>query len=161
MTKHFHNERGITLIELLAALSIAVMIITIITTLIINSLNGFNQLTRKESVQEQARLLVEHVASTVRKQSYASIEATASALEFRNSDDDYVAYVFADGTITLHIRNGMSEQTMELADSLSEMPFQVTPAGTETKIDIFLDFLTEDNQRYEYSATMYTKDWSG
>lgn len=160
MIKPAFNQKGVTLLELLVAISIAAIIVGVISSAIYSSMTGFNRLAKKQSVQEQARLVSEQVAATVRKKAYTEIKADNGILRFRNSDTDYVEFRYADNRITMVLQDGSVQQTMELASGVTNNPFSVEKPGNEYKITLNLVFDSASTQPYSYSSSLYTKNWS-
>lgn len=157
----FPNQKGVTLIELLVAISIASIIVGVISAVIYSSITGFNHLTEKQSVQEQARLVTEQVAATVRKKAFSSILLKdGNTLEFSNSPTDYTSFTYEGNKITMTTQNNGSQQVMELARGVTAMPFSVTKPGQEHEIKVNLVFGGKDIESYTYNSTVYTKNWS-
>lgn len=155
-------QKGFTLIELLVAISIASIIVGVISAAIYSSMTGFNHLTEKQSVQEQARLTTEHIASTVRKKAFAEIKDTTNhtVLLFNNSNTDYIQYKYENNAITMDLKDNTLQQSMVLAKGLTNTSFTVEPSGSEFKITLNLVFEGEDIEPYTYKSTLYTKNWS-
>lgn len=157
----FPNQNGVTLIELLVAISIASIIVGVISAAIYSSITGFNHLTEKQSVQEQARLVTEQVAATVRKKAFSSIQVKdGNTLEFSNSPADYTSFKYEGSKITMTAQDGGSQQVMELARGVTVMPFKVTKPAQEQEITVELVFGGKDIESYTCKSTVYTKNWS-
>jgi prepilin-type N-terminal cleavage/methylation domain-containing protein len=155
------NQKGVTLLELLVAISIAAIIVGVISAAIYSSMTGFNHLTEKQSVQEQARLVTEQVAATVRKKAFSTIQVKDSnMLEFKNSATDYTSFTFEDNKITMTTQDNTNQQVIELARDVTAMPFSVTKPGKEYEITVNLVFDGKDIEPYTYKSTLYTKNWS-
>jgi prepilin-type N-terminal cleavage/methylation domain-containing protein len=122
------NQKGISLIELLAAITISAIIIGGITALLFQTDQGFKKLTANENIQEKARIITEHIVNQVRAKSYTNITSTNadnnnSVLDLTVTATDKVVYRFTRPNFTIETTNGATTASMNITNQLDEATF--------------------------------------
>ena len=91
------QNKAFTLIEVLIAISIFVVVITIVLSLFSAAIRGYRKVIAMQNVQENARFLLEFMTKEIRMSTISSY--TQNTLNIVRSDNQAVAYVFSGGKL--------------------------------------------------------------
>ncbi|MED4603470.1 prepilin-type N-terminal cleavage/methylation domain-containing protein [Paenibacillus validus] len=170
------NERGLSLVELLAAITIAAIVIGVVSSAIFQTYTGFATVTARESTQENARLVTEHIVNRVREQPYVISQSDENFLELTAPDgnpdtpDDFVHYR-REGTnlsvitrannrvATTLIATNVTEAHAELIDAHGQIITGSSPLQAQA-IRISLNFRTTDKHMQHFSTTISIPSWN-
>lgn len=158
------NERGMTLIELLAAITITAMIIGIITSISFVAGRSMQTIPQRESVQEAARLLTEHMTDQIRSQSItAATDQEGYFLELRrnNTARELAArYLYNEEQQTVTIEHYQDGQmtAYELQAKISSV--SATLEENNKLIRLFISAEVPFNRDYSYSTTVRIPSWN-
>lgn len=89
------NKKGLTMIELLLAVAIFIVVVSIIFSLFLTGLKGQRRAIASQNVQDNARFLLAFIAKELRMSSINSV--TSDTLDITRHDGADVTYTF-DGT---------------------------------------------------------------
>jgi len=92
MSKSFKN-RAFTLVEFLVAMSIFVVVTTVVLSLFSAAIKSYRRVSAMQNVQENARFLTEFMTKEIRMSIIKS--STPTTLVLTRSDDQSVSYVFS------------------------------------------------------------------
>ncbi|MFH1129222.1 MAG: prepilin-type N-terminal cleavage/methylation domain-containing protein [Patescibacteria group bacterium] len=93
------NTRGFTLIELLVAMSIFIVVITIVFGLFSSAIKGQRRVIAMQNIQENARFMLEFMAKEIRMSIINSPDGVSDTLSITRSDGDDVVYAISNGRI--------------------------------------------------------------
>jgi|GEM_PF-4566132 len=163
------NARGVTLIEVLAALSLTVLVLGTLLYLVNQTHSSAAQLQSREAVLQQSRDIVQHLVRSARNGMNAS-QSSTSELWLHGEHGDYVHYVWDPTTRAFTVEQQLADDQGVLG-SLSRHLFssQVADASivvTDTdpslpngsRIEITLVMFLPGNQQHTTSTVVYTTD---
>lgn len=93
-----YRNKGFTLIELIVAMAIFIIVISLVVSLLMTSLKGQRRVVAIQDVQDNARYLLEFMAKEIRMSEIDS--STYYTLTLKRADGETVTYSFAGGNIT-------------------------------------------------------------
>ncbi|WP_281887226.1 prepilin-type N-terminal cleavage/methylation domain-containing protein [Paenibacillus sp. YYML68] len=154
------NEKGVSIIELLAAITISSMLLGLIGTLIYQSSESFNTITSRQAAQEKARYVSDHMINRIRS------NALIIAQESPNSG---VILSLTSGTETIRYRYVAASRQLQIESSAGGSPYiisNVTAAsvnlGTERPVKsltLQLRFELPRSQSLDYDTTIRVPTW--
>ena len=109
------GRRGFILIELLVAMAIFVVVITIVFDLFSSAIRGQRRVIAMQNTQENARFMLEFMAKEIRMSVVSGSNGISGNLSITRSDGDIVTYSIANGKI---IRNSPSSNDAISADEV-------------------------------------------
>lgn len=92
LNKKSNKERGLTMLELLIAVAIFIVVVSIIFSLFLTGLKGYRKAIAVQNVQDNARFLLSFIAKEIRMSNINS--ADASNLDITRHDGLNVLYNF-------------------------------------------------------------------
>ncbi|WP_409346910.1 PilW family protein [Paenibacillus sp. MBLB4367] len=160
------SERGVTLIELLAAITIMAFVIGLVTTLIYQSNLGYKTITSREFVQEHSRMFTEHLVNQVRAKKYTSVgqpdpAGNQQVLLALDLQDEHIRYLYdaAAQTISVEIRKGSDKTVMKLTDQIVNTASEKIVTVKGDRIDVHLKYQVSNTNVQEYRTTVYVPSW--
>jgi len=91
--------QGLTLIELLVAMAIFIVVITVVFGLFSSAIKGQRRVIAMQNIQENARFILEFMAKEIRMSKINSSSGTSNSLNITRSDGVDVVYTISDGKI--------------------------------------------------------------
>jgi Tfp pilus assembly protein PilW len=158
-----HNQKGITLIELLAAITITAFLLGLIFTVILQSTKGFHTITEKESAQENARLITEQIVGKVREKPYTITQDDARSgyvLKLQDNSTYRVAFNYdrAAGTLVMETTNGNSTDSLLLGSNLSDVRIDLTDSSS--RINVKVEYRLQGTNPFVYQTAVYVPRWN-
>jgi type II secretory pathway pseudopilin PulG len=155
------NEKGITLLELLAAVTLMGIVFTVGFMLIQTMNTGFGSITSRQAVQEQARLITEQVSNQVRA-APSVIEQAGGTLTIRELNSgtatgNYVRYIYSVPRLTVETVKGGETTRFQLGDHLSKAEFIYDPGIN--KITLKMEFQLSESKYHRYETAVYAPQW--
>lgn len=92
------KDKGLTMLELLVAMAIFSIVITIVVSLFMTALKGYRKNLALQNIQDNARFLLDFIAKELRMATINS--GTSSSLNITRSDGTAVTYSFGGGNLT-------------------------------------------------------------
>ncbi|NHN30732.1 PilW family protein [Paenibacillus agricola] len=151
------NQKAISLIEVLAAITLTAIVIGVITAVIYQTNQGFSKITTRESVQENGRIITEHIVNQVRSARYL-VTSTHDENNHRHSvltlqainaqgaaTGDTVRYNFVSPNLTVTITINGVAHTMTLTTQLEQADFIYLAPSV---VDINLQFKANSKPYY-------------
>lgn len=90
--KTHNNDKGFTLIELLVAMTIFMVVISVVLNLFTIGLRGQRKVIASQNLQDNARFLLGFIAKEIRMSQINSV--TSTTLNITRSDGESVSYFF-------------------------------------------------------------------
>jgi Tfp pilus assembly protein PilW len=170
------NQKGVSLLELLAAITISTIIIGVISAVLYQTNTGFSTITARESVQETARIITEHIVNKTRERAYTGIfqENSTNGVVLNLTQNVPTSpsyrYEFNQASQEFHIittLNGVASQ-FTVATNVREVNFALydrnfpnaqlaaNSSTTASKIRIRLNFA---NTQLPYETTIFVPTW--
>ncbi|GBF73377.1 putative prepilin-type cleavage/methylation domain-containing protein [Paenibacillus sp. 598K] len=163
------NSRGVTLIEVLAALSLTVLVLGTLLYLVNQTHSSAAQLQSRESALQQSRDIVQHLVSSARNGMNASQNAP-SELWLHGEHGDYVHYAWDRTTGDFTVEQQLLDDqgvlgspsrhlfSSQVADTsiVVTAPDPGSPNGS--RIEITLVMALPGNQQHTTSTVVYTTD---
>lgn len=163
------NDNGMTLAELLAALTILILIIGSITAVTVYSDRGVRSETTKAEIMQESRNIFNLIAKSIRNETSIASKPNANVLDISFMETDaagiatltgnYTRFVYApasgddSGTLTfVSFRDGVTVSQV-LSDNIGH--FAVTLSESNRKLEISLEMNLPNNQTYESSTVVY------
>ncbi|RAV20577.1 PilW family protein [Paenibacillus contaminans] len=161
------SQKGVTLIELLAAITIMAFVIGLITTLIYQSNLGYKTITSREFVQERSRMFTEHLVNEIRSKPYVISQPASSENEpvllalDDQAADEHIRYLYdaAARTISVEKRKGANTSVFRLTDQIANAANEKIVTVSGAKIDVHLKFRLSNTKMQEYKTTVYIPSW--
>jgi Tfp pilus assembly protein PilW len=151
----FLNEKGVSLIELLAAITLSTMIIGGITALLLQTNKGFQTITSRELVQEDGRVITEHIVNKIRSESYTISNPNTGELKLvsKSVPNTYITYTFTRPNFTIKTGNGTSSNIYNVSNQVDEATLTYDPAHN---IIVHLKFIGSNKS---YNTTIKEPAW--
>jgi prepilin-type N-terminal cleavage/methylation domain-containing protein len=105
-TLRFKNQQGFTIVELLVAMTLFVVVISIAITTFLSALKTQRAIVALVSINDNAGLFIEQMAREVRRGRNFS-NPTDSILRFTSGRGEAVTYQLTDGRIERQVDNGL------------------------------------------------------
>lgn len=168
MFKKIQSQDGITLIEMLVAVSIFAVTIVVLSNIFILILNGQRKAIASKNIQENIRYAFEMMAKEIRMahvnqdqyntkkcenmeagRVYQSINSNTELL-FKNYKDECVSYSLEDGRIKIN-RNGLDGYITSRQVQISDLKFLVTDdyKNRQSAVTLKMKIRAYVNKRYE------------
>jgi len=152
------NSRGVTLLELLVAIAIFAVVITLVVTLFTTALKGQRRAVALQNVQDNARFLLDFMVKELRMSTINS--ASQDSLDITRSDGVEVTYLFSGGDLQRTVAgDAASSGTINSQEVIVTGNFFVTgitggPGGDnlQPKITIVLKVETSGEKGEEKAA---------
>lgn len=155
------NEKGITLVELLAAITICAIVIRIITAFIYQSNQNFDTITARQAAQEDARLISDHMVNQVRSQPYVITQEHPDQGIILNlaSGSRYVRYRYLPDQQRIQIESNTTgtEIVRPIADNVTSASVQLTE--NNKRINLRLQFSLPGSRHLDYDTTIRVPEW--
>lgn len=155
----FRSEKGVTLVELLAAITLLSVVIGLVVLLVQRSYEGFDTVTARQRAQEKARTITEHMVAKMREQPVAIKEEAGYVLVLESKADSAskVRYKFAKPNFTIETVSGNAvTNTLTIADNVESASVTVTQPN---KIRVSLSFAIPQTKPYLYETVVYVPGW--
>ncbi|MNI58623.1 hypothetical protein D3C73_1137420 [compost metagenome] len=162
------NEKGVTLVELLAAITISAFILGLIFTVIQQSTQGFATITSKQFAQEHGRIISEHMVHAVRERPYIITQINSKngiilKLQDPEAIGNYIQYTFNSATHNFIIENSVNNtvSSTEVARNVTSAsvelsdPVTVNSVQSQSKITLALEFKVEKKSPFTYQTVIY------
>lgn len=168
------NSKGLTLIELLAALTISTILISAIMMFTHYSNLGAQRITSRETVLSEARLIMNQIVKEARSDLLISTQDATHILKMdiyeyglKNNvrhyrlTEDYIYFTYDDATNSFSserfidgqlTRHTLSEHVHDIDITLTEMD------NTRVRIEVDLTMRMPNNQTYTTETVVYTKN---
>lgn len=122
MDHNLSKEKGMTLIEVLAALVLVSVVVTLLIGIIVNSQNNFNRQETKNMNTVDITVLLKNITSDIRK-TPESVLISSDELKIALDSDAPVIYNFDSDTNTLFrngnvVANNINEFNLKLQDDV-------------------------------------------
>lgn len=159
--KQFHNERGLTLVEVLGVLVLTVVILGVLIYVLQNSNMSLKQVSEREQTMQQSRDIVDHVVSTVRKGLIPETHDSQTSSNLRlTNDGQYANYSFDSANQTLTVEYQLLNDSGVLAspishvfsDKVKNIVFQTFDGKVELTLELYLP----NNQVQTTSTVVYS-----
>lgn len=142
------NERGVTLIEILAALVLTTLVLGTLFYLVNQTHSSAAQVQTRETVLQQSRDIIQHMVRSARN----SVEATQTSKEELRLDGDHEAYV--------HYAWDQSSGQFSVEQRLADDQGQLGPLTSHVfssqvaDVQIIVSDVSDDRRRIELSLTI-------
>lgn len=174
----WNNEKGLSLLEVLAALAISGMVIGLISMVLIQANQGFRTITTRQSVQEKARIISEHMVNEVRRQTWSKVgqtsRTTGEVLRLERDGQNYTSYAYANRSFTITSVAAGVPTVFKVSDAVAGVDirlYRYDSAGNATelapgaavsaqKIDLKLTFDVSRTTPYEYRTSIQIPAWN-
>lgn len=166
--KNATNEKGLTLLELIAALVLVTVVTGVITALIIQSTNGFNKVTEKQSLQEQARQISEQLVTIIRYTPWQLDKASQAnnqelKLEYAESETStyYGSFNFSSGVLTYQKLQGTTiVEHKTLADNIQSVQIDLDNSSSPPSVHFHYTLEGDNGETYEYDTKLYLQTYN-
>lgn len=156
------NQKGVTLLELLAAIALMSVVLGLCFTLIHTMTSGFRTITARESVQEQARMITEQISNKVRETpaTITNIEKGILVAELNDNTltGDYTSFVSSGTELRMKTKKGSNTTEFKLAENLAAANVRFIEA--DKKVMITLQFTVDGKTSHEYETSVYLPEWA-
>lgn len=95
--KDKNRKKGFTLIELIVAIAIFIVVISVVLSLFVTGLKGYRKVIAIQNVQDNARHLLEFISKEIRMSEINS--ATSTTLNITRPNGENVIYFFTTETV--------------------------------------------------------------
>lgn len=97
----YKKSKGFTLIELVVAIAIFIVIISIILSLFVTGLKGHRKVMAIQNVQENGLFLLEFIAKEIRMSEIRDVtpNGNSASLYIKRADGENITYSFSGGTV--------------------------------------------------------------
>lgn len=153
------NEKGATLVEVLAALIIASLVISTVTYVIQYALQNYRHATERQHAQADALFITETIVKAVRERSNQTLtidEAASCKLKIQSSETTFTCFNFNAAAHTLHmtkVEDNTTEINVLLSDTLQAFEVEIDDANT--KLDLSLSFNLMKNTTFTHETAVY------
>jgi hypothetical protein len=134
------NEKGVILMELIVSLALFSIAVIVILTLLSMGITAQRKVLALQSVQDNARFLLEFIVKEVRMGVISN--SSASALDIINQDGNAIRYSFINGNIERRTVPGNQGGAINSTDVIVSGNFYTAGIGTtdnlEPKVTILL-----------------------
>lgn len=156
------SQKGVTLLELLAAIALMSVVLGLCFTLIHTMTSGFTTITARESVQEQARMITEQISNKVREtpSTITNLGGGIMVAELKDNTltGNYASFVFNGTKLTMKTDTGGNVSEFNLAENLSNASIRFQEA--DKKVIIVLEFQVEGKTSHTYETSLYIPEWA-
>ncbi|GGG23498.1 prepilin-type N-terminal cleavage/methylation domain-containing protein [Paenibacillus abyssi] len=155
----YNNERGVSLAEVLGALSITAIVLGVVLVMLNQTHTSSSQITSRETIKQESRDIIDHMVRSIRTGFTASVSA-AETLRLEGPEGQYISYrldgntlesvsflIPDGGTEKVLIRRVMSSHVDYLHAGLSE---------SNTRVEITLRMQLPNGQIDTASTVAYT-----
>lgn len=163
-----NNQKGLTLVEVLATVTIATFVIGIIFTAILFANKHYNRLTDQEMLQREALHISNHMINEIRRTSFVVSSDSNYVLKLdapsasTNEDYEYTYYAFDEPTGTVRVNmNKLTNPgsipaqydlvTMELSTYVKQLDISI---GSLDSIHLRILLETANEVEYTYETTI-------
>lgn len=163
------NARGVTLIEVLAALSLTVLVLGTLLYLVNQTHSSAAQLQSREAALQQSRDIVQHLVRSARNGMNAS-QSSTSELWLHGEHGDYVHYVWDRTTGAFTVEQQLADDqgalgspsrhlfSSQVADASIVVTDTDPSSSNGSRIEITLVMALPGNQQHTTSTVVYTTD---
>lgn len=156
------NQKGVTLLELLAAIALMSVILGLCFTLIHTMTSGFNRITAREAVQEQARMITEQISNTIRE-APATITNLSEGIVVAELKDNaltgnYSSFVYTGTNLVMKSEKDGNIMEFNLAENVADASIKFQEA--DKKVIIILKFNLNGVLSHAYETSIYTPQWT-
>ncbi len=157
------QQDGVTLLEMLAAITLFSMIIGIVVMLPLQTQTTSTNIMTKSHALNQASYLTQHITSQMRSFSQTLLGVDDPdddlLLGFIREDSD-VRYLYDEATDTISVQltnEGGETQQVQLADNISDVAIAFEPVTQRLALD--LTFTLSNGQTFDYETAIYARNW--
>jgi type II secretory pathway pseudopilin PulG len=166
--KLVHRQEGMTLLEVLASITITGFILTVIVMLTFQTQTGYISITERSHALDQARYLTQNITEEMRSHRIAikfddcldseCADAAYDHLILRRADGPVMRYEYdsANETIFAEFTQESTTRVFELADNVSAASFTYDASSNRIMLDITF---TLSNNTLSYDTSIYARSW--
>ena len=156
------NQKGVTLLELLAAIALMSVILGLCFTLIHTMTSGFNRISTREAVQEQARMITEQISNTIRE-APATITNLSDGIVVAELKDNtltgnYASFIHTGTNLVMKSEKDGNIRELNLAENVADASIKFNE--TDNKVVIILKFNLNGVLSHAYETSIYTPQWT-
>lgn len=154
-----NNEKGATLLEVLASLIIASLVIATVTYVIQYTLLNHRSATERQNAQADALFVTDAIVKAVRERSDQTLitdNDTNCNLKVQSNNLTYTCFSFNESTQTLQmskVEHDAVSLNVVLSTQLHAFEVEIDP--TATKLDISLHYKLMKNAMYTHETSVY------
>lgn len=162
-----NNQSGLTLVELLGALAGTIVIVAAVTFLVVQLQTGYDKITDKERIMNEAEGIVNHIVQAARKETVVAETwdpgsgEPAFLLRFVTLDENgnlsgkRLEYAFdaANRTLAVTQIEPGSSRTVTLSANVKQMDVSLDEGGRKIAIDLVMQL--SDGTEYALETAAY------
>lgn len=141
------NEKGLTLVEVLGALILTGVVLTLFFSLMSYTSTGVKRIMSKEEAMQEAQTIIQHITEAARREDcykVAKPEANEPHLKLEGPRNQLVEYTFEKGTLTAtsllenHPDTLGPEQTFTFNKGIEDIRFVASPGSDRIELTIVM-----------------------
>lgn len=145
------NQKGVTLIEVLAALSILLIVSSIIFGVFINSNKNYKNLSEKVNLNQEANLILTTIKNYHQKESLHSLDTNSKEYYLIKYDDSQHVYIGKSSTDLVPLQKEGLSLKIKIDDAEFTGAKVIYPSEALT---IYLRIINQQGQSYEVNTVI-------
>lgn len=156
-----NNQSGLTLVELLGALVASSIILGCVTLVMVQLHTGYNKITTRESIKNEARTIVNHILQSARSGSVMAESDALALLRFVTVDHNgnptgkQIAYTYSAATRTLTVTETDTGVTRTYNLSTRVKSIETPLSESNRKITVKVEMEMPDGSVYPLETVVY------
>jgi prepilin-type N-terminal cleavage/methylation domain-containing protein len=168
--KILNRQEGMTLLEVLAAITITGFILSVVVMLSFQTQSGYISITERAHALDQARYITQNITTEMRSHRVAisfdcfendssnteCLEGEHDNLILKRADNTILRYHYNNEAITAEFTQGANTSRFVLAENVSAATFTYNPSSNKILLDITF---TLSNNTLTYDTSIYARSW--
>ena len=145
------NQKGITLVEVLAALSILLIISSVIYGVLINSKKNYNNISEKVNLNQEANLILATIKNYHQKESLHSLDVNSKEFYIIKFDDSKHVYIGKSSSNMVPLQKEGLSLNIKIDDAEFTGDKVIYPSDALT---IYVKVVNQQGQSYEVNTVI-------